>query len=74
MATMTAQEFDDLLRSLLHQDPFRPFVVEYTHGERFGPLGDEARERLKKWDQDQLDTASRRLPDVRSLAELGLED
>jgi hypothetical protein len=40
--------------------------------ERFGPLGDEARERLKKWDQDQLDTASRRLPDVRSLAELGL--
>jgi len=32
---MTAKEFDENLRSLLEQQPFHPFVVEYTNGDRF---------------------------------------
>jgi hypothetical protein len=31
---MTAKEFEDTLRGLLNQNPFRPFVVEYQDGER----------------------------------------
>jgi hypothetical protein len=32
---MTADEFTEVLKALLHREPFVPFEVELVHGERF---------------------------------------
>ena len=32
---MTAEQFEQSLRDLLRREPFQPFTVEYTHGDRF---------------------------------------
>jgi hypothetical protein len=41
---------------------------------RFGPLGEAARDRLQRWEQDRLVEADGKLAEAQSLGELDLED
>jgi hypothetical protein len=49
-------------------------ALEHAIAARFGPLGEDARERLQTWEQDRLVEAGKNLAQAQSPGELGLED